>query len=100
MFKERGRIHLIGEIVNTEKSFYREVVLDTTRHDPWTGEAQYSSFIKVIARRDRCSLFDSFKPGDVVEVEGFISGGVFIPEDTKKENYYNHLVVKSVTRIK
>lgn len=75
-----GRIYQIG---NTEpiqskdgnKTFYkRELVLDATRFDGFTGERGFDNFPTFEFSGDRCSELDNFKVGDIVTVSFDLQG--------------------------
>lgn len=75
-----GRIVVLG---NTEqlkskdgsKTYYkRELVLDATKFDPYTGERSYENFPTFEFGGDKCSELDQFKIGEVVTVSFDLQG--------------------------
>ena len=75
-----GRIVVLG---NTEqlkskdgsKTYYkRELVLDATKFDPYTGERSYENFPTFEFGGDKCAELDQFKIGEVVTVSFDLQG--------------------------
>lgn len=52
----------------------RELYLDCTRHDPWTGEANHENIILLEFSGDKCSLLDDFSKDDIVTVSFAVQG--------------------------
>ena len=85
-----GRIFLIQptQSIPTKSggTFYkREVVLDCTRFDPYTGERGYDNYPVFEFSNDRCSLLDAFKPGDIVTISFDIQG----TKSSQGDRYFN-----------
>ena len=85
-----GRIFLIQptQSIPTKSggTFYkREVVLDCTRFDQYTGERGYENFPVFEFSNDRCSLLDAFKPGDIVTISFDIQG----TKSSQGDRYFN-----------
>jgi hypothetical protein len=75
-----GRIEVIKptvEITSKDglRSFKkRELVLDCTRFDPYTGERGIESFPQFEFSGDKCTELDMYKPGQVVTVSFDLQG--------------------------
>ena len=90
-----GRIELIRpmEALTSKdgKTFYkRELVLDATRFDPYTGEPGFASFPIFEFGGDKCAELDKFCPGQVVTVS-FDVQGVKYTNQEGKVNYFNRV---------
>ena len=63
----------------------REIILDATRFDPYTGERdQYENFPMFEFTGDRCKDLDGFEVGQVVTITFDLQGGFFEHEGKKK----------------
>lgn len=85
-----GRIFIIQptQSIPTKSggTFYkREIVLDCTRFDPYTGERGYDNFPVFEFSNDRCSLLDAFQPGDIVTISFDIQG----TKSSQGDRYFN-----------
>ncbi|MCM1140468.1 MAG: DUF3127 domain-containing protein [Muribaculum sp.] len=85
-----GRIFIIQptQSIPTKSggTFYkREIVLDCTRFDPYTGERGYDNYPVFEFSNDRCSLLDAFQPGDVVTISFDIQG----TKSSQGDRYFN-----------
>lgn len=78
-----GRIQSIGETVNVSKkenAFYkRELVLNASRYDPFTGEERKNIVSMSFAQRN-CEKLNGFRPGDIVEVSFVLQGREYTPQ--------------------
>ena len=78
-----GRIHSIGQTQNVSKkenAFYkRELVLNASRFDPYTGEERKNIITLTFAQKN-CEKLDSFKAGDLVEVSFVLQGREYQPQ--------------------
>ena len=88
-----GRIHEIGQTqaIPTKKGTTitkRDIVLDTTRFDPYTGQrSEYENYPLLEFSGERCKDLDGFKVGDVVTVFFELQGGYFDSQDGTKKNF-------------
>lgn len=89
-----GRIELIRptETIPSKdgsKSFQkRELILDATRHDPYTGERGFDNFPSFEFGGDRCADLDSFQKGQVVTVSFDVSGMRYPDKATGETKYF------------
>ena len=66
----------------------REIILDVTRFDPYTGERdKYENFPMFEFTGDKCSELDACKVGDVVVISFDLQGSFIDGEDGKKKNF-------------
>lgn len=66
----------------------REIILDVTRFDPYTGERdKYENFPMFEFMGDKCKELDACKVGDVVTISFDLQGSFFDGEDCKKRNF-------------
>lgn len=75
-----GRILKIGQTVNVSKTgkefLKRELVLDASRYDQFTGEKQ-ENYVTLSFTQKRCEELNGFKQGDLVEVSFILNGRKF-----------------------
>lgn len=81
----KGRVHHIGatEVIKTQsgKDFYkRELVLDTTRYDPMTGEKLFDNYPLIEFMGDKCSLLDDLRPSQIVTVSFDLQGREYVKD--------------------
>lgn len=89
-----GRVHFIGDTItipsknDPSKSFNkRELYLDTTPYDRYTGQrSEYESFPKFEYRNSNCAKLDSIKVGDVVKVSFDITGRFYTNRDGQQSH--------------
>ena len=85
-----GKIEYIGrtEQLTTKdgtKTFLkRELVLDVTRFDPYTGERGFENFNSFEFSGDKCAELDRYKAGDVVTVSFDLSGSRYDKDGVTK----------------
>ena len=89
-----GRIHSIGNTQsiaskNGGQPFQkRELVLDTTRFDPYTGEKdKYENYPMLEFSGEKCKDLDGFNVGQVVTVSFDLQGNFFEAQDGTKKNF-------------
>lgn len=88
-----GKIHSVGQTVsipakNGQPFLKRELILDTTRFDPYTGErSQYENFPMFEFSGDKCKDLDGLKSGQVVTVSFELQGAFFKGQDGKEKNF-------------
>lgn len=72
--------------------FYkRDIILDTTRFDPYTGNSGVPSFtLFVVQGEDNCASLDALSKGDLVELTYFIKGVKY--ERDGDEKFFNELI--------
>lgn len=71
-----GKILSIGKAVNVSKTsefLKREIVLDCSRYDRYSGEKR-ENYVKLSFTQKNCEKLDAFKEGDMVEVSFAING--------------------------
>lgn len=71
-----GRILSIGQTVNVSKQkefLKRELVLDCSRYDEFTGEKR-ENYVTLSFTQKRCEELDGFALGELVEVSFILSG--------------------------
>lgn len=71
-----GRILSIGQTVNVSKQkefLKRELVLDCSRYDEFTGEKR-ENYVTLSFTQKRCEELNGFAPGELVEVSFILSG--------------------------
>jgi|WetSurMetagenome_2_1015567.scaffolds.fasta_scaffold351119_2 single-strand DNA-binding protein len=90
-----GRIESIGAIEEIHskdgtKTYYkREIVIDATRCDPYTGERGFESYPSFEFGGDRCKELDNYEPGQIVTVSFDISGVKYNDKITNEVKYFN-----------
>ena len=52
----------------------RELTLDATRYNPYTGEREFENFPTIEFGGDKCALLDNISEGDIVTVSFDLSG--------------------------
>lgn len=74
-----------------DKTYYeRNIVVDNTRLDPYTGESQYPNFPMLsFSGEDKCNDLDNFKVGEVVVVSFEVSGVKYSDKTTGEEKIFN-----------
>lgn len=68
MYEASGKIKMIGDIQSFASGFTKREFVVTTAHD------KYPQDIKFDLVKDKCSVLDSFKPGDDVQVSFDVRG--------------------------
>jgi|WetSurMetagenome_2_1015567.scaffolds.fasta_scaffold94320_2 single-strand DNA-binding protein len=90
-----GKIIKIGktqEIASqkTGNVFYkRDLVLDATKHDLYTGERGFENFPSFEFTGQHCDELDNFQVGQIVIVSFDIQGNKYIDKQTNQERYFN-----------
>lgn len=88
-----GKVYSVGQTVsipakNGQPFLKRELVLDITRFDPYTGErSQYENFPMFEFSGDKCKELDGLKTGQVVTVSFELQGAFFKGQDGKDKNF-------------
>ena len=65
----------------------RDVVLDTTRYDPYTGERGFENYPMFEFTGEKCKDLDGYQVGQVVTISFDLQGGFFDGEDGTKKNF-------------
>ena len=83
-----GRIREIGNTVhipskNGGNPFYkREILLDATTYDPYTGElSQNENIVPLEFSGDKCSELERYRPGDLVIISFALQGRSWTTQD-------------------
>lgn len=81
-----GKVHKIFPIQEFKNNFTKRdfVVVDETSQFP-----QYVTFQLV---KDRCSLIEKFKEGDIIKVAFNLNGREWVDPKTSEPKYFNSLV--------
>lgn len=89
-----GKVYSIGDTIsipskNGGQPFQkREVVLDATRFDPYTGERdKFENFPMFEFSGDKCSELDKCNEGDVVTISFIIQGSFYKSQDGSEKNF-------------
>lgn len=89
-----GKIHQIGmtQIIPSKSGGQpfqkREVVLDCTRFDPYTGQRdQYENYPSFEFSGEKCKDLDGYQPGQVVTISFDLQGNFFDAQDGTKKNF-------------
>lgn len=88
-----GKIFSIGSTQtipskNGGKPFYkRDIVLDATRFDPYTGERGFENYPMLEFTGEKCKDLDGYQVGQVVTISFELQGGFFDDSDGHKKNF-------------
>jgi len=89
-----GKIEKIGAVQvlhskDGSKTFQkREIILDATRYDPYTGERGFENYPSFEFGGERCAELDKFKPGQVVTVSFDVFGMKYEDKTTHETKYF------------
>ena len=88
-----GRIYKVRPTETREyngKIFYeRQLILDCTRYDQYTGEASYPNYPAfTFSGEERCAELDGYKYGDIVTVSFELNGVRYDDKDTREEKVF------------
>lgn len=91
-----GKIKQIGNVVaipmkNGTSYNKREMVLDCTHYDPYTGEP-YENFVKFEFGGNRCDELNKYKVGDDVMVSFRLQGKAYADKTTGQQSYFTTVV--------
>jgi hypothetical protein len=64
--------------------FKREITLNCTRYDQYTGEKQFENFPTLEFSGDKCKELEMYKPGDVVTVHFELQGVKYLSDGVEK----------------
>lgn len=89
-----GRIYQVKPTETREyngKTYYeRTLVLDATKHDPYTGEPMYPNFPSFqFMGEDRCKELDNYKTRQIVTVSFELQGVKYVDKQTGEEKCFN-----------
>lgn len=79
-----GRTEQLTTKDGTKTFLKRELVLDVTRFDPYTGERGFENFNSFEFSGDKCAELDRYKVGDVVTVSFDLSGSRYDKDGVTK----------------
>ncbi len=79
-----GRTEQLTTKDGTKTFLKRELVLDVTRFDPYTGERGFENFNSFEFSGDKCTELDRYKAGDVVTVSFDLSGSRYDKDGVTK----------------
>lgn len=89
-----GKVYYVGQTVNIPSKkggqpfTKREIILDTTRFDPYTGErSEYENYPMFEFNGDKCKELDGLQRGQVVTITFDLQGTFFKGEDGKDKNF-------------
>lgn len=88
-----GRVYSVGQTQaiptkNGGQPFYkRELVLDATRYDQYTGEKGFENYPMFEFSGDKCKDLDGLQVGAVVTVSFDLQGSFFDAQDGTKKNF-------------
>jgi len=89
-----GKIEKIGAVQvlhskDGSKTFQkREIVLDATRYDPYTGERGFENYPSFEFGGEKCAELDKFKPEQVVTVSFDVFGMKYEDKTTHETKYF------------
>jgi len=89
----KGKVHEIGALQQVSETFKKRDLIIEYAENP-----SYPEFIRFEAMQDKCSLFDSIKVGDTVDVAFNLRGRPWT-DKTGKVNYFNSLVVWKISTV-
>lgn len=65
----------------------RDVILDTTRFDPYTGERGFENYPLIEFTGEKCKDLDGYQAGQVVTISFDLQGGFYDAQDGTKKNF-------------
>lgn len=85
----KGRVHSVGQVVtfktaNGNEFRKRELVIDASRFDPYTGEKAFDNFPCIEFTGDKVNLLDNLTLGQVVTVSFDLQGREYIKDGVTK----------------
>lgn len=89
-----GKVHSVGNTQSIASKnggqpfLKREIVLDATRFDPYTGERdKFENFPQFEFSGEKCSELDKCKVGDVVTISFTLQGSFYKSQDGIERNF-------------
>lgn len=89
-----GKVHSVGNTQSIASKnggqpfLKREIVLDATRFDPYTGERdKFENFPQFDFSGEKCSELDKCKVGDVVTISFTLQGSFYKGQDGIERNF-------------
>lgn len=89
-----GKVHSIGNTISIASKnggqpfLKREIVLDCTRFDPYTGERdKFENYPQLEFSGDKCTELDKCKIGDVVTISFDLNGSFYKGQDGVERNF-------------
>lgn len=74
----------------TGNTYYkREVILDATRYDPYTGDKLFDNFPMLeFGGEEACRSLDAYKEGDIVTISFDLNGREYADKNTGEVKYF------------
>lgn len=87
-----GQVESVGPLktIDTKDGsqiYRRELILDATRHDAYTGERSFENHPCIEFAGDKCELLNQVKKGDLVTVSFDVQGANYLDKDGNPANY-------------
>lgn len=88
-----GKIHQIGQTVSIPSKnggqpfLKREIVIDATRFDPYTGERGYDNYPAFEFGGEKCKDLDGYQVGQVVTISFDLQGGYYKDSTGVEKNF-------------
>ena len=98
----KAKVHLVGELKTIpsknggEPFKKRELVLDASRFDPYTGEKSGDNFVVIEFSNKRCEELDKVSKGDLVSVSFVLQGREYTDQNTGTVRYFTSIVGVSI----
>jgi len=92
-----GKVDRIGETVQVATNdgsrtfFRRELVINATTYDRYTAE-EHKNFVSFEFGGNKCTLLDSYKPGDQVVVNFVLQGVDYVDKTTGAKRNFTKVV--------
>lgn len=94
----KAKVHLVGATKTIpsknggEPFKKRELVLDASRFDPYTGEKSGDNYVVIEFSNKRCEELDKLAKGDLVNVSFVLQGREYTDQTTKAVRYFTSIV--------
>lgn len=95
-----GEVQIIPSQNGGEPFKKRELVLDASRFDPYTGEKSGDNFVVVEFSGKRIDELDKHMVGDLVNVSFVLQGRRFIDKSTQRERFFTSIVGLGIETVK
>lgn len=87
-----GRVYSVGQTQalqtkNGQPFYKRDLIIDATRYDSYTGEKGFENFPMFEFSGDKCKELDGLQVGAVVTVSFDLQGSFFDAQDGTKKNF-------------
>lgn len=93
----RGVVSSISEVVTVTSESgntyqYKNLILDTTRYDPYTGHrSEYENFPRIEFGGQKMQLLDGVIPGEVIEIAFDVQGRNIVNKETGEMSNFTSL---------